>query len=354
MMLKTQLKEYGLIIAIVTVYCAMAFYFRTTIDFVADSDEAVLSLADRIIDKVKLVGMLVFFILVTLILRIMFIDRPKRLTKQIIHDFYYIWVRPPFLFRGLLMLGIFYLFIMAFSTMKTLIPYFHPYGELDKIFYEIDKAIHFGVSPWKWTHAVFGTAFLTFVINIFYNLWFFILYVIFILNAFINTNIVKRQTYFLSFFLCWIINGTFFAILMSSVGPCYYDLLYNLETGPFTSLMNRLENFHESYPIWALATQDLLWEKYSSGQMFIGGGISAMPSLHVSTALLHVFVGYSVNKFCGRLLLAFFFMILLGSVHLGWHYAIDGYFSILATIFIWYGSRWVVLKMTDNKAAIKP
>lgn len=35
-------------------------------------------------------------------------------------------------------------------------------------------------------------------------------------------------------------------------------------------------------------------------------------------------------------------LILFGSVLLGWHYAIDGYFSIAATIVIWkiVGRKW--------------
>ena len=33
--------------------------------------------------------------------------------------------------------------------------------------------------------------------------------------------------------------------------------------------------------------------------------------------------------------IAFCAVVLFGSVHLGWHYAVDGYFSIAATVVIW-------------------
>jgi hypothetical protein len=39
----------------------------------------------------------------------------------------------------------------------------------------------------------------------------------------------------------------------------------------------------------------------------------------------------------GRAFLAFLALMLLGSVHLGWHYAIDGYAGIAGTIVLWWG-----------------
>jgi TRAP-type C4-dicarboxylate transport system permease small subunit len=60
-----------------------------------------------------------------------------------------------------------------------------------------------------------------------------------------------------------------------------------------------------------------------------------MPSLHVALAVLYPLVGFRVNRWLGVAFVLYAFLILLGSIHLGWHYAIDGYVSAIAVIAIW-------------------
>jgi len=67
----------------------------------------------------------------------------------------------------------------------------------------------------------------------------------------------------------------------------------------------------------------------------LGAGISAMPSMHVSMALLVALSAAKISRagaFCGY---AFFAAILVGSVHLGPHYAVDGYVSVAVTLVAW-------------------
>jgi membrane-associated phospholipid phosphatase len=67
-------------------------------------------------------------------------------------------------------------------------------------------------------------------------------------------------------------------------------------------------------------------------------GISAMPSMHVAATVLCAMVGWQLNRAVGLILALFAAIIQLGSVHLGWHYAVDGYLSALFTFLIW---KWM-------------
>ena len=96
------------------------------------------------------------------------------------------------------------------------------------------------------------------------------------------------------------------------------------------------------YPVWALTTQKMLWAYYTEGGLTYGSGIAAMPSLHVSIALLNMLLAYRFSRAAGHVFAGFFAMILLGSVHLGWHYAADGYLSIITTLIIWWGTGYAI------------
>lgn len=99
--------------------------------------------------------------------------------------------------------------------------------------------------------------------------------------------------------------------------------------------------------IWALGTQEKLWTYFVEGSVGLGGGISAMPSMHVSMAFLFVLLGWRVHRLIGVLALLYCIAIQIGAVHLGWHYAIDGYVSMAATGAIW----WLMGRLLDWREA---
>jgi hypothetical protein len=52
--------------------------------------------------------------------------------------------------------------------------------------------------------------------------------------------------------------------------------------------------------------------------------------------MLRALVGYAQNRKLGHLLPLFTAIVQVGSVHLGWHYAIDGYLAIVGTLLVWW------------------
>jgi hypothetical protein len=105
--------------------------------------------------------------------------------------------------------------------------------------------------------------------------------------------------------------------------------------------MQYLYRTNETIPIWALDTQQMLWRDYQHSRTGLGSGISAMPSVHVATATLLALFGWQYSRPYGIALTLFAVIIFIGSIHLGWHYAVDGYAAILGTLAIWWGvGRW--------------
>lgn len=135
--------------------------------------------------------------------------------------------------------------------------------------------------------------------------------------------------------LVWMIFGTLLANLMSSAGPCYFGRVTGLDD-PCASLAGYLRWADGSHRVWVLAAQDMLWKAHTASKIGLGAGISAMPSMHVAIALLVAILLRRTHRALGLLGVAYCAGIALGSVHLGWHYAIDGYVGALDAILVWY------------------
>jgi hypothetical protein len=242
--------------------------------------------------------------------------------------------------HGLPMVVVMVLFMYVFVEIKANIPVLKPFS-WDPDFAAIEAKLHFGMQPWEILQPILGYGPITFLINVNYNAWFAVMWVVWVYFAFTERANETRTRFFLTFFLAWIIGGGFMAIYFSSAGPGFYGRL-GLSPDPYAGLMSYLRGVNETYPIWAIQVQDLLWDSYA-GQSSVDG-ISAMPSMHNGTALLFALAGFRVSRTAGWLLTVHAVFIFIGSVHLGWHYAIDSYVAWALTLVLWYGlapvSRW--------------
>lgn len=266
---------------------------------------------------------------------VMAVIRPERLTRYMVDDLRRRIFTVDRLFAGLIVLGLLPLFVSVFTSIKIMIPQVNPF-DWDPTFAEWDRLLHGGVHPWELLQPLLGHPIVTNFLNIIYHLWFFVLYGVVCWQAFARRDPRLRMQFFLSMLLAWSLLGSLAATIFASVGPCYYG--YWIEgPDPYAPLMAYLRAADEIYPVWALTVQDVLWQGYLSGRLEEGVGVSAMPSMHIAAVMLNVLFGWRVNRALGWAFTVFALLTFLGSVHLGWHYAIDGYAAVLGTLAIWWG-----------------
>ena len=241
------------------------------------------------------------------------------------------------------------LFFSTFSSFKSLIPYVLPFA-WDEAFMRWDRWLHGGVHPWTLLKPLLGGAWPTAVIDALYYGWIPAMLLVFFWQIASTRHGALRMRFLLSFLLSWILIGTVLATALSSAGPCYYGRVTGLPD-PYAPLLAHLQQLGKELPLMALSTQDMLWQAYLNRATTIGSGISAMPSMHVAIAVLLALFGWRLGRRAGVAFTAFAVLTMAGSVHLGWHYAIDGYLAGLAAALIWYGVGWAQRRAGAGQAA---
>lgn len=135
------------------------------------------------------------------------------------------------------------------------------------------------------------------------------------------------------YFMCWSLFGPLIHLLMPAAGPVFFDRVDS--NAMFVDV---------SFPAHSMHYSDYLWSGFTSGEQVIGGGISAMPSLHIMTA---AWVVLALAKTRIWPLVAIWALhIFLLSISTGWHYAVDGIVSAFVILI-----SWIVGKRLQNKKA---
>jgi hypothetical protein len=139
-------------------------------------------------------------------------------------------------------------------------------------------------------------------------------------------------TFFTSLMLSWLIGGIGMAYLLSAAGPVFAHLTDPALSDRFAPLRTEL--------IRILGPENLVItsQRYLAAGMkekiaLKGGGISAMPSMHIATATILVIAA----RKSGWLPLAIWFwsMTFFGSVYLGYHYAVDAPIAAIVAVVCW-------------------
>lgn len=283
------------------------------------------------------VGMSTFWVLLIVALCYLAVDlavrqRPRHPLRQLAANLVAAYRSPQLKALGSPAFATLVILIYAFSNVKDNLQALAPFS-WDRTFDAWDAALHFGRRPWEWLQPALGHWPVTFALNVNYNLWFFVMFAVWLHHAFMMKPGVARTRFFLAFMLVWIVEGSILALALSSAGPCFFGAgRLGLAPDPYAGLMRYLHQTNEAVPVWAVSLQDHLWMLNRTG---LAAGISAMPSLHNGTTLLFALASTGWRRWVRVLLWLNVGIIFLGSIHLGWHYAVDAYVAWAATLAIW-------------------
>ena len=215
--------------------------------------------------------------------------------------------------------------MQTYMVLKVSFPKMIPFYA-DPMIADIDTLL-FRQDPWRITHAFFGPSVTRFLDFFYTTPCLMVAFAMTIWVSFSKDRAFSRKSV-LAITMCWLLGGFWIAAALSSAGPIYMAHFYG--DSRFSELTSVLPQ-----DLTATQTQAYLLENF--GIAGFGKGISAMPSMHNATSFLLIWMIYdrfgngwqlwSANVFGG--------IVFVASVHLGWHYALDGILSALIVTLIW-------------------
>ena len=199
-----------------------------------------------------------------------------------------------------------------------------------------DRALFAGNDPWVLSHAILSSPYATKVIDTLYHPAFLPMVLGYVFCVAARARPALRYTYMVSYLASFVIIGMIAANALSSAGPVYDGVLFGDGT-TFQPLIDRLAAQNETAgPFSAVFAQGYLLALNERGAIGMGGGISAMPSMHIVLAFLWAIPAWHLSRVLGVIVTIYALIIWVGSVHLGWHYFVDGLVGVLMLAVIWY------------------
>jgi len=228
---------------------------------------------------------------------------------------------------------IFPVFIGAYTWVKCSIPFAVGYG-WEATWADLDRLI-FGSDPWVLAHALSPPALASAWAFLYAVIWGFAL----VFSGTVIAAFAGRRftaTFFTALMLSWLIGGVLMAYLLSAAGPVFAHLADPALAEQFAPLRADL--------IDMLGQENLVLksQRYLAAGMNVkvalkGGGISAMPSMHIATATIFICAAWRTRWLIFAIL--FWVMTFFGSVYLGYHYAIDAPVAAVIAICCWFAAK---------------
>lgn len=198
-----------------------------------------------------------------------------------------------------------------------------------------------GTDAWRLSHDWLASPWASQALDLLYHGWFLPMILGVALCSFISPTSVLGWRYLTSYLLLWSVQGSLIAYWMPAAGPSLHAFLSAAPTR-FDALTARLAaqnqylTAHGAPGLYSIEYQHQLAALFGSSEVAIGGGISAMPSLHNAMAVLFACAAWTIGPRLGAIATTYAMIIWIGSIHLGWHYALDGVVAGVLTIVTWH------------------
>lgn len=224
-------------------------------------------------------------------------------------------------------------FMATFTAMKSFIGL----GgfKADTQLANFDRWLHFGVDPPVFLNDLLTHAHVWRTLTFFYGpgwmLW---------VNGFVFWMAVAapkagaRERFFVGYIFAWAILGNIVAWLGISAGPAFFAEVTG-NTSRFASVVAALEAQKPAGGMGIRDVQVYLWNLYLTRSSGFGMGISAFPSVHLAMVTLCALTATEINRYLAVAGAVIILLIQTGAVLFGWHYSVDGYFSIAAMVGAW-------------------
>jgi hypothetical protein len=219
-------------------------------------------------------------------------------------------------------------FLIGYTASKCSIQFLVGYT-WDVTFADADKLI-FGDDVWRLTRRVIGSSHS--------HVWEWFYTVGWGAAFFITANAVallssKRFVgiYFTAMLGCWLIGGCVLAYGFSAAGPVFAGLFDPALAPRFSPMHQALDGSLGTGPIaW---TQHYLARIVGLHVAVKGGGISAMPSMHLASASIYVLAARRTRWMVPAV--AFWLIIFVASGYFGYHYWVDGIAAAVLAAALW-------------------
>lgn len=331
--LRTVLRRHFLLFTVILCYAAIIWSFPAR----QSGEDNIKLLLGAVKNTSKMIPQIICVVLIWRVFYATYVVKPANRMNWLKEDILSFLRDRERLVAGLLAVVMITVAFATFGRGKSLIPLFNSYS-WDYAFMRADQVLHLGFHPFEILFGIFPDKGLLNFIAYNYSFWFSALFFVMYTTCFVRTDSPERMQFLLALVLACAVGGNLMATIFASAGPVYYESLGLGQT--FAPLDQLLQDRSGRALRAVFRLQDQLWEMYTLPESF--SVISAFPSMHVTTSTLMAIIAFKYRRWAGILMTIFACLIMVGSVMLGWHYAVDGYAGVLLAVASWKASGWLI------------